>query len=259
MRYFPHRERWFAGAQPDAIEWNLRKMDFVSAVALCLPNVAFKRAAMRRLTAQVPPEIAKAIWRDTHILQRDLKRQRPKHSAGVNLLLRYMEWDCALYRAAREHGLASGTAGALIEEINWDLLEAPIGSTFNMTRLLTRRRQTRIRWMLDAMFALVFTAPFRRSKATSGEGLVFDVLECPLAAYFKQQGVPALTRHAACSLDHRMAAQWGAALHRQQTIGEGAPLCDFRFTLQGNNGAEPARSPERRDISQTDGGSRGTQ
>lgn len=234
-------------------------MDFVSAVALCLPNVAFKRAAMRRLAAQVSPETAKAIWRDTQILQLDLKRQRPRHSAGVNLLLRYMEWDCALYRAAREHGLASGTAGALIEEINWELLEAPIGSAFNMTRLLSRRRQTRIRWMLDAMFALVFTAPFRRSKAPTGEGLMFDVLECPLAAYFKQQGVPALTRHAACSLDHRMAAQWGADLHRQQTIGEGAPFCDFRFTLQGDNGAEPARSPERRDSSRTYGGSRGAQ
>ncbi|OOG70844.1 hypothetical protein B0E45_12545 [Sinorhizobium sp. A49] len=226
-------------------------MGFVSAVALCLPNVAFKRAAMRRLAAQVSPEIATAIWRDAQILQRDLKRQRPKHSAGVNLLLRYMEWDCALYRAAREQGLSRDRAGALIEEINWDLFKAPIGSAFRVTRLLTRRMQTRIRRMLDAMFALVFTAPFKRSRTPSGEGLVFDVLACPLAAYFKQQGVPELTRHAACSLDYRMAAQWGAVLHRKQTIAEGAPHCDFRFTLQSGNGAESVLSPEPCKVSQT--------
>ncbi|RDL48778.1 hypothetical protein BLJAPNOD_05056 [Ensifer sp. M14] len=226
-------------------------MGFVSSLALCLPGVAFKRAARRRLSTSVSPQMATLIWSDARNLQHALRQQQPKHSIGVNLLLRYMEWDCALYRAAREQGLSRDRAGALIEEINWDLFKAPIGSAFRMTRLLTRWQKTRIRWMLDAMFALVFTAPFKRSRTPSGEGLVFDVLACPLAAYFKQQGVPELTRHAACSLDYRMAAQWGAVLHRKQTIAEGAPHCDFRFTLQSGNGAESVLSPEPCKISQT--------
>lgn len=221
-------------------------MDFISSLALCLPGVAFRRAAQQRLAASFSPAIATSIWNDARTLQAELKRQRPKHSAGVNLLLRYMEWDCALYRAAQRHGLTRDTAGTLVEEINWDLFKAPIGSAFRITRLFTPRRQTRIRWMLDAMFMLVFTTPFKRSKEPSGEGLVFDVLACPLAAYFTQQDVPELTRHAACSLDFRMAALWGAGFHRRQTLAESAPFCDFRFTLDQDGNDAPRRSSQLR-------------
>ncbi len=219
----------------------LEKMDFVASLTLCLPTVAFTRAARRRLATLVPPEIAAVIWRNALSIRREIKRDRPNHSMGVNLLLRYMEWDCALYRAMREQGLPPERAGDLIAEINWDLFKGPIATAFGATRLIASRPQTRIRFMLDAMFALVFTAPFQRSKHPSGEGLVFDVLVCPLAAYFKQQGLPELTRHAACSLDYRMAAQWGAGFRRRQTLAEGAPSCDFRFTLDEDR--DDARLP----------------
>jgi hypothetical protein len=86
------------------------------------------------------------------------------------------------------------------------------------------------------MFLVLFTSPFRRHTLPSDAGVAFDVVACPLAAYCKAQGVPELTRYAACSLDHRMARDWGVKLERSQTIAEAAPLCDFRFRVT----AEPS-------------------
>lgn len=79
------------------------------------------------------------------------------------------------------------------------------------------------------MFNLMFTKPFSRKVFLSNEYVAFDVTVCPLASYFKSQGVPELTQHAACSLDHHMAAQWGLQLHRTQTIAQEQASCNFRF------------------------------
>jgi hypothetical protein len=59
--------------------------------------------------------------------------------------------------------------------------------------------------------------------------VAFDVVLCPLANYFKDQGVPELTRHAACNMDYRMAREYGVDLVRSQTIADGAAHCDFRW------------------------------
>lgn len=50
------------------------------------------------------------------------------------------------------------------------------------------------------------------------------------ADYFKGQGVPELTRYAACSADYYCAArEFGVDLVRTQTIADGAEYCDFRW------------------------------
>jgi hypothetical protein len=72
--------------------------------------------------------------------------------------------------------------------------------------------------------------------------VAFDVLACPLADYFREQGVPELTRHAACMHDHHMAGEWGIELVRSQTIAEGAAYCDFRFELPVADGDGRAAS-----------------
>lgn len=207
-------------------------MSLLAALMFYFPSAAFRRAAGRRLAASLPPETAAAIWRRARALRADLRTRRPRHSPGVDLIVRYLEWDLALYRAAQEHGVPKARAAALIEEIGWDVFGPQIKTAFDLSRLRSSRLRTRVRWVLDAMFFLIFTSPFRRRVLPSSDGLAFDVVACPLAAYFKEQGVPELTRHAACRLDDRMATQWGIGFNRSQTIAEGAPLCDFRFTLE---------------------------
>ena len=194
-----------------------------------VPGMVFRRSALRVLGAALPREAVEGVWGRTRELQRELRTTRPRHSFGVNLLLRLFEWDRALYGALLEAGMPGDEAGRLIAEINWAALGPSTALSFSLSRLRSRDPRTRVRWVLDLMFAVVFTAPFRRVVHRARGEVAFDVTRCPLAEYFAAQGTPELTRHAACSLDYRMAAQWGVTLTRTHTIAEGHAACDFRF------------------------------
>lgn len=203
----------------------------VSTLLLLLPGLAFRRAAYRQLAVSSLADQQARIWQRTAMLQAELRQTRPHHSLGVNQFLRFMEWDAALFRAVQEHGITQEQASRLVEEINWELFGAGTANVFALSRLRSSRLQTRVQWILDWMFAVLFTKPFRKQPVPVNEGIAFDVTSCPVAEYFKQQGVPELTRAAACNLDHRMAQIWGVTLERSQTMAAGGARCDFRFKI----------------------------
>ncbi|WNF47256.1 L-2-amino-thiazoline-4-carboxylic acid hydrolase [Pseudomonas sp. SG20056] len=231
-----------------------------------LPRTAFRRAAQTQLSACLPAATAAAVWARTLEVQGELQRTRVSHSPGVNLLLRYMQWDYALYRALQEHGIGQQQAGEWIEQINWQIFAPASALAFKLSRLRSSRLQARIQWLLDALFNLVFTRPFQRSNLPEVAGVAFDVQVCPLASYLRKQGAPELTHFAACSLDYRLATDWGVTLQRRQTLAGGAAYCDFRFSVPpteliaregaSNSAADSApnesRTALRRGISLTD-------
>jgi hypothetical protein len=192
-----------------------------NALLFYLPNHAFAR--------QAKPAVSAELWQTAQRIQKSIQHTRPPHTLGLGLIIRYMEWDVALYRAALEQGMPPAKAGQLIETINWQVFGPPIELGFKLSRLRSAKALARARWLTNLMFAVMFTKPFARTVRRDSNAVVFDVTLCPLANYFKSQGVPELTRHAACSLDHQMAAQWGLQLQRTQTIAQEHPLCDFRF------------------------------
>ncbi|WP_394237402.1 L-2-amino-thiazoline-4-carboxylic acid hydrolase [Pseudomonas anguilliseptica] len=196
-----------------------------------LPSTAFRQAAQTQLGGCLPAATTAAVWLRTLEIQRDLQRTRVRHSPGVNLLLRYMQWDYALYRALQEHGIGQQQAGEWIEQINWQIFAPASALAFTLSRLRSNRLQARIKWLLDTLFSLVFTRPFQRSNLPEVAGVAFDVQVCPLASYLREQGAPELTHFAACSLDYRMASDWGVTLQRRQTLAGGAAYCDFRFSV----------------------------
>lgn len=135
-----------------------------------------------------------------------------------------------------ELGVSVNEAGRLIEEINWAVFGPVTAFSFAASRLRSKHLPTRVKWILDLMFGVIFTSPFRRSAVPSNDAIAFNVTVCPLAQYCREQGVPELTRYAACSLDHRMANNWGVRLMRTQTIADGDPHCDFRFRVPQQSG-----------------------
>jgi hypothetical protein len=210
-------------------------MRIFSSFLIIAPSVAFRHAAKKHLAASTLAEAESSIWRRTLELQAELRKQRPHHSFGVNQFLHFMEWDNALYRAMREHGIPQEQASRLIEEINWEIFGAGTSNVFALSRLRGAKLQTRVQWILDLMFFTLFTKPFRKQAVPSDNGIAFDVVRCPVAEYFQQQGVPELTRAAACNLDHRMAQTWGVSLERSQTLAAGDARCDFRFKITPTN------------------------
>lgn len=206
-------------------------MRIPSPLLLLLPRTAFRRAANKHLATSIPANARQKVWQKAVRLQSELSTTRPRHSLGVNIFLRYMEWDNALYRALQEHGMPQEQASQLIEEINWEVFGAGTMASFTLSRLRSKQLQTRIQWVLDLMFFALFTKPFRKVSVPSDNGIAFDVVCCPVADYFRQQGIPELTRYAACNLDHRMAQTWGVKLERTQTIAQGDTRCDFRYRI----------------------------
>ena len=89
---------------------------------LAAPNTAFRRAAGRRLKARLPDEWAQ-VWRSTRSWQSRLAPSRPCHSASVNVMMRYMEWSCALYRALQDYGMRQDEARALVEATGLDIYQ----------------------------------------------------------------------------------------------------------------------------------------
>lgn len=192
------------------------------------PDSAFRRAASRRLQAHFPDQSVQ-VWRSTRTWQSRLAPNRPRHSASVNLMMRYMEWSCALYRAVQEHGMSQAEAGALVETIMLEVYQPVPAAWFKLSRLRSAKRETRVKWLLGMLTRHFYVSPFRHRHLPSEAGVAFDVTLCPLADYFKDQGVPELTPHAACNLDYGAARAFGVDLVRSQTIADGAAYCDFRW------------------------------
>jgi hypothetical protein len=192
------------------------------------PDTAFGRAASHRLQAHFPDKSVE-VWRSTRSWQSRLAPNRPRHSASVNLLMRYMAWGCALYRAGQEHGMSQAEAAVLVETVMSDAFQPLMAALFKLSRFRSAKTDTRVKWLLGMMTRRFFTSPFCHRHLSSETGMAFDVTLCPLADYFKDEGVPELTEPAACNLDYRMAREWGVELVRTQTIADGAAHCDFRW------------------------------
>jgi len=69
------------------------------ALLLFIPGLAFGRAAKEQLALCLPPATAAAVWGRAVALHRELHRTQPRHSLGVNLLLRCA--DHAMYQAKK--------------------------------------------------------------------------------------------------------------------------------------------------------------
>ena len=197
------------------------------------PDTTFRRAASLRLQEHFPDTFVQ-VWRSTCTWQSRLAPSRPRHSASVNLMMRYTEWCCALYRALQEHGMSQAEAGALVETIMSDAYRPVTTAMFKLSRLRSAKRETRVKWLLGMITRYFFSSPFLHRHLPSKAGVAFDVTLCPLADYFKVQGVPELTHHAACKLDYILARELGVDLVRTQTIADGAAHCDFRWKFPAN-------------------------
>ncbi len=216
-------------------------MALSGALSFCLPRATYRRHALAALGHAFSHAEARRIWGQATVEQRDLKRTRPHHSPGTNLILRYMEWNAALFRALVNSGVPESKAQHLVQEITWAAIKPLAATSFGLTRLASRSPVRRTGWTYDLMFRTLFTRPFKRTTyPVSDREAAFDVTACPIAAYFNSHGLAELTPWAACSMDERMAAMWGVTLTRPQTIAAGHPLCDFRFRLPGASSTRDA-------------------
>jgi len=192
------------------------------------PDANFRRAATHRLQKRFPDK-SEQVWRSTCDWQSQLSPSRPRYSFSLNLLMRYMEWSLSLYRAAQEHGMSQVEAGEFVETVAVEYYQPVPVAMFKLSRLRSAKRETRVKWIFGIITRYFFTPPFEHQHLPSDTGVAFDVTVCPLADYFKEQGVLELTEYAACNPDSCLERALGIKLVRSQTIAKGAEYCDFRW------------------------------
>ena len=61
-------------------------------------------------------------------------------------------------------------------------------------------------------------------------GTAFDVVQCPVASYFREHGAADLCVAAWCNLDYALGEMTHQKLVRTKTLVQGADRCDFRVT-----------------------------
>ncbi|MBV7337494.1 L-2-amino-thiazoline-4-carboxylic acid hydrolase [Chloroflexi bacterium TSY] len=210
----------------------------IGFLRLYAPNSTFRRAATRRLQEHFA-DTSVQVWHSTCALQSRMAPSRPRHSVPVNLMMRYMEWSCALYRALQEHGMSQAKARGLVETIMLDIFRPVAAAFFKLSRLRSAKRETRVKWLLGMLTRYFFSYPFVHRHLPAETGVSFDVTLYPFADYFKGQGVPELTQHAVCSIDYCQARACGVELVRTQTIADGAEYCDFRWKFPAHGEVSP--------------------
>jgi len=194
------------------------------------PKATFRRTANHRLHEYFPEKSAQ-VWRSTRTWQTRLAASRPRYSASVNLMIRYAEWCCALYRALQDHGMSQAEAGMIVEQVMSDAYRPVPAAMFRLSRLRSSKHDTRVKWLMSLITQYFFSSPFHHRHLSWETGVAFDVTICPFADYFRDQGVPELTPYAACNADHIAAHALGIKLIRTQTITGGAEYCDFRWEI----------------------------
>ena len=125
--------------------------------------------------------------------------------------------------------MSQDEACTLVEAIAVEVYQPVPAAWFKVSRLRGAKQETRVKWIFGMITRHFFAPPFIHRHLPYKTGVAFDVTLCPLAEYFKDQGVPELTPHAACNLDYCAARAFGVDLIRSQTIADGAEYCDFRW------------------------------
>lgn len=204
-------------------------------VIFFFPQYNFKRVARRLLKAHYPEETVAVIFKDMNFFISKTKGGSsglPFFSFGVKLILAYMKMDLGLYRAMLKSNIKAGAAQKQIEEIGWAVFKSISVYSYKITGPAGANRRRRLRWMNNLLWFLIFRKPFKRIKKEEGSDDGFDVVQCPISVFFKENESSELTPFAACNMDYPLAELWQSDLIRTQTIAKGSDSCNFRFYVK---------------------------
>ena len=169
---------------------------------LAAPSAAYRRVAIPRLKELFPYEWEQ-IWRSTCTWQSRLAPVRPHHSASVNLMIRHMEWSCALYQALKDRGMSQGGAGAVVEAIAMDDYRPVPAAWFRVARIRSSNPGTRVKWMLGLVTRHFFSSPFVHRHLPAEKGVAVAFGRHGMSACRLLQGPRHSRTHPACSMQHR--------------------------------------------------------
>ena len=180
--------------------------------------------------------------------RRKLPRER---QLGPRWMVRFAALTAGLYRALLRRRIVDAEARRLTADVTWRVYEKMAALPWVIARRTAKTPYDRLRLATSLFRRFPFRAPGYDMVDVPAEidVVAFDVLRCPVAEYFRSEGLSELCVDAWCNLDIPLAKQWGARLERTGTLAQGAPRCDFRWRLERDvsrrslrHGRDPAAS-----------------
>ena len=221
-------------------------MDWVSLIYRPLTVHAARRVLVGRVRSRLAPErgrfvradvdgLLKRAWADYLRRTADLP---PQPTAGSRMNLRLACFTLSFFDALTASGAERDHAIDIVADAAWSIYRLWARIALGLARLTFRKTtalgfavvgdggrqgQVSLRFPFNAPGYLVETVP-------AAGGTAFDVVRCPVAAYFREQGAADLCVASWCNLDYALAQLTHEKLVRTKTLAEGQGRCDFRLS-----------------------------
>jgi ubiquinone biosynthesis protein len=155
-------------------------------------------------------------------------RQEVTMGARINLMLACV--TLSFHRALIAHGTERPYATELVGDAAWVVYRRWGAVPRLISRFQTADPVGRLRIATNLFRRFPFNPPSYVMRDTEArDAVVFDVLRCPIAEYFRDQGEADVCVGTWCNLDYPLAETWGGHLVREQTLAAGATRCTFRW------------------------------
>jgi len=157
-----------------------------------------------------------------------------ERQAGGRLMVHFAALTAGVYRALRARDVSERDARRLTAEMTWRVYEKLAAVPWAIARATRASAFGRLERATRLFRAFPFGAPsYDMADVPAEAGVVaFDVRRCPVAEYFRAEGLSELCAEAWCNLDVPLATKWGARLERSTTLAQGADRCDFRWRVE---------------------------
>ncbi len=192
-------------------------------------------AVRLELTARLERDAIAGILDDTFASYDEQRPSLPREaSTGGRIVVHLAALTIGLYRALVARDIAEEEARKLTAGVTWRLYEKMAALPTALSRIRARTSYDAVKRATDAFRRFPFSAPsYVMEDVAGGDDVVaFDVRRCPVAEYFRAQGLGELCVESWCNLDFSLATKWGARLERSHTIAGGARDCDFRWRVE---------------------------
>jgi len=232
--------------------------DFLSSIAnsksandpSALPRMLINPFAKNILSEYYDERGVQTILAEAWKRYKDIEPEIPVLSQlGPTINLRLAGATLAMFETLLSAGHNQVEALAIFKRISWAIYKKMGDLPLMIASAITSDSHKRMELATQMFRKFPFSSPdYQMVDVPSGENEVrFDVLECPVAKFFRSHDRGELCRETWCELDFPLAKKWGGELERTTTLAEGASRCDFRWKT-----APLGNSPRRDLLSEQD-------
>ena len=219
-------------------------MDIVKLIYKPMTMRAARRALLGRLRARLSPEKGRFVRGDVSRLLDAAWRRFDKSVLGLSqqptlgstMNVRLACFTFSFFEELMASGMEREYAIELVADASWQVYRMWARLTSGAGHL-THGKSTALAFAVKnaadrkgaVHLRFPFNAPgYRIETVPSERGTSFDVVHCPVAAYFRERGAVDLCVASWCNLDFALSELTDQRLVRTTTLVQGADRCDFR-------------------------------